>query len=273
LKAGLPTRTTIASQPVQRRFGQARRRGIADYVCAQGSASVDELALRFGVSTVTVRTDLEALAREGALERTHGGALAPREGEATAMPFAVRAGQRHEEKVRIARAAADMIGEGDTVLLDSGTTTAELAREILRRPPAALTVVTNAINVAAELAETPHVRVLVLGGVLQALSQSLVGPDAEAALSRLRADVCFIGADGVDADGISTCDPLEARLNQRMLEVSTRAVALADASKLDRRGLAPIAPLSALRCLITDASAARETVERYRAAGVELHLV
>ncbi len=262
-----------ARKPAQRRFGQARRRGIADYVRAHGSATVEELAARFGVSAVTVRADLETLAGEGALERTHGGALALRDGAAPALPFALRAEQRHEEKVRIARAAAAMIGDGDTVLLDSGTTTAELARELRQRPLHAITVVTNAINVAAELAEAAHVRVVMLGGVLQALSQSLVGPEAEAALARVRADLCFLGADGIDPDfGISTSDPLEAQLNRRMLAVSARSIALADASKLGRRSLAPIAPLASVAGIVTDASADADVVAACRAGGAEVWL-
>ena len=268
-----PAPSAPAASPVQRRFGQARRRGIADYVRAQGSASVDELAGHFGVSTVTVRTDLDALARTGAIERTHGGALAPREGDAAAIPFALRAGQRHEEKARIARDAAAMIRDGDTVLLDSGTTTAELARVIRQLPLSSITVISNAINVAAELADSAHVRVIMLGGVLQSLSQSLVGPQAEAALSRLRADLCFIGADGIDLEfGISTCDPLEAQLNRRMLDVAARTIALADASKLERRSLARIAPIAELDCILTDTSAPAETVARYRAAGIDVRL-
>lgn len=258
-----------AGRTVVRRFGQARRRGIAEYVDGRGSASVEELARHFGVSAVTVRTDLEALAQEGQLQRTHGGALAlPAEGEDSPpqAPFTTRMGQQQEQKLRIAAAAAAMIRDGDTVILDSGTTMAALAQIIRGLPLSSLTVVTNAINVAAELTDAAHVRVLVLGGVLQPLSHSLVGADAEAALSRVRADLCFLGADGVDVEfGISTADPAEAQLNVRMIEASQRTVALADASKLGRRSLARIAPLSALHAILTDHDADQARLQSLRA--------
>lgn len=249
-------RNSHAGKTVVRRFGQARRRSIAEYVGNRGSASVEELAHHFGVSAVTVRTDLEALALNGQLQRTHGGALALT-AETTDMPqqapFNTRMGQHQEQKLRIAHAAAAMIRNGDTVILDSGTTTAALAQVIHDLPLTALTVVTNAINVAAELTDAAHVRVLVLGGVLQPLSHSLVGADAETALARIKADWCFLGAEGIDVDfGISTSDPAEAQLNMRMIEVSARTVALVDARKLGRRSLVQIAPLSVLHSIVTD---------------------
>lgn len=260
-----------AVKTVVRRFGQARRRGIVEYVGDRGSASVDELARHFGVSAVTVRTDLEALAQDGQLQRTHGGALALQaetDGVSPQAPFDTRMGQHQEQKLRIARAAAAMIRDGDTVILDSGTTTAALAQVIHGLSLNAVTVVTNAINVAAELTDAPHVRVLVLGGVLQPLSHSLVGADAEAALTRVRADLCFLGAEGIDAEfGISTSDPAEAQLNMRMMEASARTVALADASKLGRRSLARIAPLSALHAILTDSDAGTAQLQQLAAGG------
>lgn len=260
--------------PARHRFGQGRRRLIADYVKAQGSATVEELAACFGVSTVTVRADLNALAAGGWLERTHGGALMAQDADAPSVPpFAQRVGHRHAEKVRIAALAARMIGDGDTVLLDSGTTTVELARQIRHLPLRALTVVSNAIDVAAELADVAHVRVVMPGGVLQALSRSLVGPGAEAALARIRADLCFLGADGFDTvAGITTSDPLEARLNQCMLDAAERRIALVDASKLGRRNVARIAPLSALSCLVTDTGAPAPIVTACREAGLDVQL-
>lgn len=252
---------------------EERRRRIVAQVEKQGRATVEELATRFAVSTVTVRGDLEALARAGTLVRSHGGALLP-SGTVPDAPLSIKAGRHHGEKMRIAQAAVRMIRSGDTIILDSGTTTAEIAAQIRQAPFESLTVVTNALNIAMTLAGLSNVRVLMLGGMLREMSYSMVGPDAERALAKLTADRLFLGVDGIDPEsGVTTPDPLEAELNALMIRVSREVVAVADSSKFGRRSLSVIAPLRSLSKIVTDDGVAPETLESLRGLGLEVIVV
>ncbi|GAB3352746.1 DeoR/GlpR family DNA-binding transcription regulator [Lysobacter tyrosinilyticus] len=257
-------------------MGEDRRRRIVAWINERGSATVNEMAHEFGVSTVTLRADLQALEESGALERSHGGALpvASRETPITEAPLSVKRARYHDEKVDIARVAAAMIRDGETIILDSGSTTFEIARLLGQLPLRSLTVVTNALNIATELVDGPsHIRVLMLGGVLRPLSYSMVGPDAELTLSRIVADRLFLGADAVDPElGVTTADPTEAQLNSRMVEVARETIVLADASKFGRRSFSRIAPLEAVHCIVTDRKAPRELVAAFRKRGVEVQL-
>jgi DeoR family transcriptional regulator of aga operon len=260
-------------KPPTKLLVEERRRRIAAQVEQQGRATVEELAARFAVSTVTVRGDLEALARAGALVRSHGGALPPA-GTVADAPLSIKAGRHQDEKTRIAQAAVRMIRDGETVILDSGTTTAAIAAQIRQAHFAALTVVTNALNIAMALAGLPNVRVLMLGGLLRGMSYSMVGPDAMRALSGLTADRLFLGVDGIDPEsGVTTPDPLEAELNALMIRVSREVVAAADSSKFGRRSLSVIAPLGSLDKIITDSGVAPETVETLRGFGLDVVIV
>lgn len=257
-----------------RLLGEERRRRIVAWINEHGSATVNDLAREFHVSTVTLRSDLQALEESGTIQRSHGGALPVAQGPVTEAPLSVKLARHHDEKVRIARVAAAMIGDGETIILDSGSTTLEIARLIGQLPLRSLTVVTNALNIALALADGPsHVRVLMLGGVLRQLSHSMVGPDAEQTLSRLAADRLFLGADGIDVElGVTTADPTEAQLNSRMVDIARQTVVLADASKFGRRSLSLIAPLQAVQCIVTDRKAPGELVAAFRNRGVEVQL-
>jgi len=260
-------------KPPPRLLVEERRRRIIAQVEQQGRATVEELAARFAVSTVTVRSDLEALARAGSVVRSHGGALPPA-GPVTDAPLSIKATRHHDEKMRIAQAAVRMIRSGETIILDSGTTTAEIAAQIRQAHFEALTVVTNALNIAMALAGLPHVRVLMLGGMLRETSYSMVGPEAERALAKLTADRLFLGVDGIDPQfGLTTPDPLEAELNALMIRVSREVVAATDSSKFGRRSLSVIAPLRSLHKIITDKGVSRETVEELRALGLDVIVV
>lgn len=245
---------------------------MARFVERRGRASVDELAERFDVSAVTVRTDLEALAGSGVLARSRGGALPTR--PVPDLPVALKQGMRAEEKSRIARAAAQLVRDGETIILDSGTTTAAIARRLRAARLSSLTVVTNAINVALELSGRAGIRVLMPGGTLRPMSYSLVGPAAERMLSGLSADRCFLGVDGLDAEaGITTPEPMEAALNALMIGASRQVVGVADASKLGRRSLSLIAPADRLDLLVTDDAADPEQVRALRGLGIEVSTV
>lgn len=251
---------------------EERRRRIRELVGERGRITVAELVAMFDISQVTVRSDLNALAEIGAVVRTRGGALAQRADED--LPIGVKQTLRRAEKVRIAEAAVRLIGEGQTIVLDSGTTTAEIAKQIRGLKLQSVNVITNALNIAVLLAGAPHVTLIMLGGVLRPSSYSLGGPQAEAALQGLHADILFLGFDGLDPEiGVMTPHLLEARLNSRMLEIARTVVAVGDSSKLGRRSLSVIARIEQVDRIITDAGAAPETVEALRARGAQVTLV
>lgn len=248
------------------------RRGlIREQVQAKGRVTVEELAARFGISVVTIRSDLNALAAVGAVVRTHGGALVQRDTEE--LPITVKQKLHHDQKVRIAIEAARMIRDGETIVLDSGTTTAEIAKQIRGLRLQSLNVITNALNIAVLLANTPHVNLIMLGGQLRPNSYSLSGPQAVAALQGLYADRLFLGVDSLDPDiGLMTPHLLEAQLNAQMLKVSREVIGVADSSKLMTRNLSIIAGVEQLDKLITDRDADPAIVAELRRRGVEVVL-
>jgi len=249
-----------------------RRRIICDLVAEQGRVTVEELADRFSVSTVSIRSDLKALDQDGTILRIRGGAVVRREDED--LPLSVKQNLRHAEKVRIAALAASLIQDGETVILDSGTTTAEIAKQIRGLKMTSINVITNALNVASILAGCAHVTLIMLGGVLRPNSFSLSGPQAEQALEKLYADRLFLGGDSLDPElGLMTPYMLEAQLNAKMIEISRQVVVVADSSKLMRRNLSVIARADRIHMLISDTEAQPATVEALRTRGVDVRLV
>jgi DeoR family transcriptional regulator of aga operon len=252
---------------------EERRRKILDLVEKQSRVTVEELVKRFAVSAVTVRGDLDALSRSGAVVRSHGGAL-KRVGALQDVPINVKETLHHGEKVRIGHAAAQMIRDHDTVILDSGTTTAEIARQLKFLKVRSLTVITNALNIAMELAALPHIRVIMIGGILRQMSYSTVGPQAESMLRGLYADRLFLGVDGLDPEiGLTTPDVLEAQLNTLMIKDAREVTAVADSSKLFRRTLSSIAGLNELHRIITDDNVDQQIVATLRARNIEVMVV
>jgi DeoR family transcriptional regulator of aga operon len=265
---------TPSSSPSRRLLVEERRRLIVNFVEEQGRATVEELSTKFGTSSVTIRNDLEMLARSAAIARSHGGALPVTQPTAHDTPLSIKETRWHSQKLRIGQAAAKLINDGETIILDSGSTTVEIARQIRMMKFESLTVITNALNIALELSGLPQIRVMMLGGLLRQTSYSLVGPDAEQALAKLSADRLFLGVDGLDPlVGVTTPDPLEASLNALMIRVSRETIAVLDASKLGQRSLSVITPVQNLQRVITDSSADAKTVETLRAAGVQVLLV
>jgi DeoR family transcriptional regulator, aga operon transcriptional repressor len=249
---------------------EERRRRIMDALKKQTRVTVPDLANRLGVSAVTIRADLRALGQAGSLIRAHGGAVPLADNEAD-LPIAVKKSLRHAEKLRIGERAAQIIGPDETIILDSGTTTAEVARVLRRLSIPGLTVITNALNVAVELASTPHVRVMMLGGVLRPPSRSFVGPEAERTLAEIQADRLFLGVDGFDLEGgLTTPDPLEAFLNGLMIAVSREVVVVADSTKFGRRSLSRIASIEAVRRVVTDKGIDRRMASAIADRGIEV---
>lgn len=261
----------MAGQP--RLLVEERRQKILALVEKQSRVTVHELVKKFGVSAVTVRGDLDALSRSAAVIRSHGGAL-KRVGALQDVPLNVKETLHHGEKVRIGHAAAQMIRDNEIVMLDSGTTTAEVARHIKFLKLKSLTVITNALNIAMELANLPHLRVIMIGGILRQMSYSMVGPHAEHTLRGLNADRLFLGVDGLDLEiGLTTPDVLEAQLNAMMIRVSREVIVVADASKFARRKLSVIAKLETVHKVITDDKIPPEVVAALKARSIEVVIV
>ena len=252
---------------------EERRRLIVEQVEREGRATVEELAARFATSPVTIRADLEALARNAAIVRSHGGAL-PAPAHALDTPLSIKETRHHAQKRRIGQAAAKLVEDGETIILDSGSTTIEIARALRQRKWSELTVITNGLHIALELGAIPAIRVMMLGGLLRASSQSLVGSGAEQMLAQLSADRLFLGVDGIDPEvGVTTPDPQEATLNALMIRVSREVIGVFDASKFGQRSLSVIAPLSVLHRIFSDTGAAPEHVRALEEAGVQVKLV
>jgi len=262
------TESTQGQSPV---LNEERRRAILDLLNHQGRVLVTELSRHFETSQVTIRKDLEILHAHGLVHRTHGGALPSREGALEDPTLREKEKLHHQEKLRIADAAVQKVKEGQVVILDSGTTTTAIARSL--RQFQNLTIITNAVNIAAELAGTA-VEVILTGGTLRKNSFSLVGPIAEETLRRLSADILFLGVDGFDVHyGLSTPNLLEAKVNRVMVEIAKKTVAVCDSSKFGRRSLSLISPTSALKEVITDRGAAKSDLRALKQAGIELTLV
>src|SRR5512143_1357588 len=260
----------MAKRKQPRLLVEERRRRIKELVESQERVTVEELVGRFGVSAVTIRGDLDVMAEGGLLVRSHGGAL-KRVESAEDVPIAVKETQHHAEKVRIGQAAAQMIRDGETIMLDSGTTTAEIARQIRAMRLGALNVITNALNIAMELAGVPFVRLIMIGGILRQMSYSLSGPHAEQTLRHLNADRLFLGVDGLDLQiGLMTPDVLEAQLNAQLIRVAREVNVAADSTKFKRRSLSLIARLDAVHRVITDEKIDAEAAAALRAKGIEV---
>jgi DeoR family transcriptional regulator of aga operon len=203
--------------------------------------------------------------------RTHGGALPIRAGTESDRNLTEREMQHPREKQRIAAAAAKMVREGQSVVLDSGSTTTAIARAL--REFQHLTVITNAINIASELSGTT-IDVILTGGMLRANSYSLVGPIAEESLRRLKADILFLGVDGFDTQtGVSTPNLLEAQLNRLMVQIAARVIAVCDSSKFGRTSLSSIVPLSNIHGVITDKQIPAQHLRALKKAGIETAVV
>lgn len=261
----------IVTKP-NRLLSEERRRKIFDLVEKEGRVTIADLVERFGVSSVTARGDLDTLANGGALIRSHGGAV-QRLDPVRDYPVSFKETIHHAEKVRIGQAAAKLMKPGQTAIIDSGTTTLEVARHIKLQKLKSATVITNALNIANELADAANLTLIMIGGVLRPLANSFVGPQAERMLAELHADHCFLGVDGLDPDaGPTTPDIIEAHLNGMMVKLSKEVTVVADASKIGRRSLSSIGSLSAIHRLITDDRLSPEMAQVLRDKGLEVVL-
>lgn len=245
-----------------------RRHLTLETVSERGDVSVADLSELTGVSEMTVRRDLEALEREGLLRRVHGGAMSA-VSRSYEPPFALRRGEHTEAKARIGALAASLLSNGDTAVIDVGTTTLELARTL--KGNGGLTLLTPSLRVVDELAGNAEVRVIVTGGTVRPGELSLVGDLAERAFEALHCDTVFLGVGGVDARaGLTEFNLDDTRVKRAALATARRCVVLADASKLGKVAFARVCPLERVNVLVTDAGASEAALEPIRDAGVEV---
>jgi DeoR family transcriptional regulator of aga operon len=243
---------------------------ILEVVSRDGTSSVETLAKMLATSPSTVRRDLHELEQHRLLTRTRGGAVA--QGVTYELPLRYRTARHSDEKRRIGEAVAALVPESAVVGITGGTTTTEAARALAGRSD--LTIVTNALNIAAELAIRPNLRIVVTGGVARSASFELVGPIAEQMLAQYNVDLVLLGVDGVDVDGgCSTYDDIEARSNSLLVQRARSCWVLADSSKLGKKAFARICPISAVDRLITDAQADASVLQQLRSAGLDVQLV
>ncbi len=252
-------------------LNEERRRAILDIVNKEGRVVVKDLARRFSTSHVTVRSDLEILHSRGLVYRTHGGALPVKAGALLDPTLHEKEELHRAEKQRIAETAVALVKEGVSVVLDSGTTTTAVARAMRQRRN--LSVITNGLNIAAELAAA-SLEVILTGGTLRPNSFSLVGPLAEETLRRLSADILFLGVDGFDVRfGLTTPNLLEAKVNRVMMDIARKIVVVCDSSKFGRRSLSLISTPSMVHQVITDSKIPKADLASLKQMGIEVQLV
>ena len=252
---------------------EERRRRIIEMLDQAESVTVSDLVERLEISRVTARADLDALSAEGALVRSHGGALKPMDPRSD-YPLQLKQTLHHAEKVRIAVEAAKLIHEGDTIAFDSGTTTCEIAKQVRRLNLKSLTVITNALNIANELSSLEWVSLIMTGGILRHKSGSFTGPHAHETLRNLNADQLFLGADAIDVEGgLTTPDILGAQVALRMIELAREVTVVVDASKFGRHSLTLSGKIEHVDRVITDSRVSAHYVEALRRQGTEVIIV
>lgn len=233
-----------------------------------GVLRVSQLSEALTVSEMTIRRDLASLEQQGLVRRVHGGAMHVSNTLLLEKSFTDRGREYNREKAVIGRLAASLVGEGDVVILDAGTTTLQVARHLETRH---LTVVTNALPVATELAGREGVSAILLGGNLKGPELCTVGPITTESLSQMAADTVFLSCAGFSPErGLTDPDLREAEVKRAMMRASRRAVLVADSSKFGSVSFAHIAALESLQVLVTDAGLAPEAQQVLQARGVRV---
>ncbi|GAA3090993.1 DeoR/GlpR family DNA-binding transcription regulator [Streptomyces roseofulvus] len=260
-----------------------RWNALLELLATEGRLEVEETAVALDVSAATIRRDLDELAEQQMLVRTRGGALA--HGVSYELPLRYKSSRHASEKQRIAAAAVELVGEGDVVGLNGGTTTTEVARALALRAGGGrreasdatdvtapvFTVVTNALNIAGELAVRPQIKLVVTGGVARPQTYELVGPLTAGVLDEVVLDVAVLGVDGIDPRlGVMTRQEDEASISRLFAERAQRVVVVADSSKMGKRAFARICGLDAVDVVVTDAEAPADAVARLEDVGIKV---
>lgn len=252
-------------------MAEERRTQILQTVRSAGRVRVNELASRFSTSAVTIRNDLNELHQRGLVLRSHGGAVLP-DTILRESPVHERLKAQSDEKRRIGAMAATLINDGETIILDSGTTTLEIARQIKKKQ--GLQIITNGVNIAAELLDARGAEVFIVGGTVRGESASISGRFTEEMFDQFSADKLFLSGAGCDLDfGVSGANLEETMVNRAMLRISREIILVADASKFSKRSMTRIAPFSEIDTVISDTSLDEVIQEKLRLLGCNLILV
>jgi DeoR/GlpR family transcriptional regulator of sugar metabolism len=255
-------------------FAEERQQHIARIVEEHGRARVAELSQMFGVSGVTIRKDLRLLEQQGRLVRTHGGALVA-SGTGAERAFDIRERLQRDEKDAIGRAAAGMVVDGESIALDASTTALAMARHLKARAGwLHLTVITNGLRIAAELAGHPGITVAMPAGFVRWEALSIVGPLSERLFDTVNIQRAFMGAAGLALEaGLTDATEEEAQIKRLFVTVSTEVVGLVDHTKWERAAFATFCPTASLAAVVADAGAPDGLAGTLRGRGIEVHLV
>lgn len=249
-------------------FIDERRKMILKCIADEGRVEVNELAETFGVSVMTIRRDLKQLEQKGFLTRTWGGAIAS-EDFIDEIPYKQKAMANTELKQSIAKIAVKLVNENDSVILDAGSTTLEIAK-ILKSERKYLTVVTNDLKIALELADTPHIKVYTTGGYVQSGVYCLMGDEALSFLRSINSNIAFIGAGAIDVDaGVYTPTMEKAHLKRAMIQNTATAVLVADHTKFGRQAFAKVCEIEQFDVIITNECISNEIISQIEDRGVK----
>lgn len=250
---------------------QQRLNELLTLISERGHVTIADVESELSVSAATARRDISQLADQRLVTRIHGGATVL--GSAYELPLQYKIARQADAKRAIAAAAAELVATGETVAINGGTTTTEVARVLGRhdgiRPD--VTVVTNALNIAYELSIRPSITIVVTGGTARSQSYELVGPLADEVLARIHVDTAVIGVDGVSVEaGLSTLHPAEAKVSADFIRAARRTVVVADHTKLEHPTFARISDLSAMTVLVTDKAVPEALARELARASVEV---
>lgn len=250
-------------------FAEERQDKIAVLLEERGSARVTELSEYFNVSEATIRRDLQEMEEKRLLRRTHGGAV---KFDITNFEpyFSDKKNERNEEKTAIGELAANMIKDGDTIILDSGTTTLEIAKHINTQN---ITVITNSVDIAVELMNRGNVEIIVTGGILRNSTRAMVGHICENTYKNFRVDKAFIGANGISIkEGITTPNIIEAQAKKAMVECANKIIIVADNSKFEKVCFSLICPIEKITAIVTSGCIEKETIDNLKSVGVDIRI-
>lgn len=260
----------VKTPSAEKVFQEERVQGILNVLAKEKRVLINDLCRTFNTSAVTVRKDLDFMEKQGLLKRTHGGAIQHRP-LFHGLPLGEKEKLHLEEKERIANEAVKMIHEGDVVILDSGSTTTQLARKM--KDLRGIKVITNAVNIAMELANS-ELEVILTGGALQKHSSTLIGSLADDSLMKISADKLFHGVDGVDYEiGLTTPDITEANTSRVMMQRAGENILLVDSSKFGRRSLGIICQMKDVDKIITTRRMDKLEIKKLSGMGVEVVIV
>jgi DeoR family fructose operon transcriptional repressor len=248
-------------------FSEERCIKIAEILREKSSIKVNELSELFDVSESTIRRDLRDMENNGLLSRTHGGAVSAC-GTRFEPTFKEKEVDKHKEKINVGIVAAKLIEDGDTIILDAGTTTLEVAKNITAKN---ITVITNAIDIAYVLSEKQEIEVIVTGGFLRTTTRALVGNITENILKEFKVDKAFIGTNGISIeDGLTTPNYIEAQAKKAMINSAHAVIVVTDSSKFDNVFFSVISPIDRVTTIVTNKEIDEETRREFEKAKIEI---